>query len=109
MQAGFFCVAVCVALALLLSHAPAQTEPLAMARFAPDEMKWDRAPLGGLRANLVGDEHLPGLYIYRVRFPENFRVQPYFHPDDRVVTVMSGTLHKGQGNRFDENAMKALP
>ena len=28
----------------------------------------------------------PGMYVYGVRFPANFKVQPYFHPDERVVT-----------------------
>jgi hypothetical protein len=59
--------------------------------------------------NLVGDEQKPGMYVYRVRFPANFKVQPHFHPDERVVTVMSGTLYMGYGEHFDESAMKALP
>jgi hypothetical protein len=28
---------------------------------------------------------------------------------ERIVTVMSGTLYMGYGDRFDESAMKALP
>ena len=37
------------------------------------------------------------------------KVQPHFHPDERVVTVLSGTLYVGFGEVFDESAMKALP
>ena len=39
----------------------------------------------------------------------NFRNEPHYHPDDRIVTVISGTLHVGFGERFDESAMKVLP
>jgi quercetin dioxygenase-like cupin family protein len=70
----------------------------------------DAAPLiGGQRANLAGDELKPGMYAYRFRFPANTKVQPHFHPDERVLTVMSGTLHVGYGEQFDESAMHALP
>lgn len=49
------------------------------------------------------------MYMYRSRFPANYKVQPHFHPDERVVTVMAGTLYVGYGEQFDESAMKALP
>jgi uncharacterized RmlC-like cupin family protein len=109
MKTNIFRVTGCIALALFVSGASAKAEPLATARLAPDEFKWDRTPSGAQRVNLVGDEQKPGMYIYRVRFPANFKVQPHFHPDERVVTVMSGTLYMGYGEQFDESAMKALP
>ncbi len=46
---------------------------------------------------------------HRVRFRANAKVQPHFHPDERIITVLSGTLYMGYGDRFDESAMKALP
>jgi quercetin dioxygenase-like cupin family protein len=49
------------------------------------------------------------MYMYRVRFPANAKVQPHFHPDERIITVISGTLYMGYGDSFDESAMKALP
>ena len=109
MKANIFRVSGYIAFALLVSGASAQTEPLATARLAPDEFKWDRTPTGAQRAKLVGDEQKPGMYMYRFRFPANFKVQPHSHPDERVLTVMSGTLYVGYGEQFDESAMKALP
>ena len=109
MKADIFCTAGCIALALFVSSGSAQTEPLTTTQLAPDEFKWDRTPFGGQRVTLVGDEQKPGMYVYRVRFPANFKAQPHFHPDERVVTVMSGTLYMGYGEQFDESAMKALP
>ena len=97
-----------VALALFISGAAAHADPLVGARVAPDEMKWEQG-LGNPRAKLVGDDQKPGMYMYRSRFPANAKVQPHFHPDERIVTVLSGTLYVGYGEKFDESAMKALP
>src|ERR1041384_1765113 len=88
----------------------AQAEPLASVRVTPDELAW-KGPLGGglHRADIVGDDKKSGIYIYRVRAPAGVRMKPHFHPDERVVTVISGTLLMGYGDKFDEAAMKALP
>jgi len=109
MKADIFSVAGCIALALFIFNGSAQAEPLATTQLTPDRFKWDPTPFGGQKVTLVGDEQKPGMYVYRVRFPANFKVQPHFHPDERVVTVMSGTLYMGYGEQFDESAMKALP
>jgi len=109
MKADIFSVAGCIALALFIFSGSAQAEPLATTQLTPDRFKWDPTQFGGQKVTLVGDEQKPGMYVYRVRFPANFKVQPHFHPDERVVTVMSGTLYMGYGEQFDESAMKALP
>ncbi|MEI9925414.1 MAG: cupin domain-containing protein [Bradyrhizobium sp.] len=98
-----------VALALLVLDVSAQSEPIAVTRLAPDEFVWVPTPVGGQRVNLVGDDHKPGMYMYRLRFPANLKVQPHFHPDERIATVISGTLYMGYGEQFDETALKALP
>jgi quercetin dioxygenase-like cupin family protein len=108
MKAGIFRTT-CVALVLIVSCSLARAEPIAATRLTPGELKWEREPSGVQRAYLVGDEKKPGMYTYRVRFPANHKVQPHFHPDERVVTVISGTLYVGYGEQFDESAMKALP
>jgi quercetin dioxygenase-like cupin family protein len=95
----------------LVSWGAAQAEPLAQVRFAPDELKWQASPLGAgpQRATVVGDDKKAGVYVYRTKFPANHKVLPHFHPDERVVTVISGTLYMGYGDAFDEPSMKALP
>jgi quercetin dioxygenase-like cupin family protein len=109
MMANILRVTGYIAFALFVSGAPAQTEPLATARLAPDEFKWDASPAGGQRVILAGDEKKPGIYVVRARFPANSKIQPHFHPDERFGTVISGTLYMGYGEKFDESAMKALP
>jgi hypothetical protein len=34
---------------------------------------------------------------------------PHTHPEDRIYTVISGTWHVGQGDRFDPAGLQALP
>src|SRR5436309_15543808 len=95
MKTNIFEVTGCIALALLVSGASARAEPLTTARLAPDELKWTQSATGNPRASMVGDEQKPGMYMYRVRFPANAKVQPHFHPDERIITVLSGTLYMG--------------
>ena len=97
------------ALAIFMTAALAQSTTLEPARLVPDELKWTVTPFGTSRADLAGDEKKHGMYAYRAVFPANFRTQPHFHPDERIGTVLSGTLLVGFGEQFDESKMKALP
>ena len=87
----------------------AQGEALVPARLTPEELKWVTAPTGNAQAVVAGNQRDQGLYMYRTRFPAGFRNQPHFHPDQRIVTVMSGTLYVGYGEKQDGSQMKALP
>ena len=102
-------VACTAALAFFMTAAFSQGTTLEPARLAPEDLKWAVTPTGTPRANLAGDDKKPGMYAYRAKFPANFRNQPHYHPDDRIVTVLSGTLHVGFGEQFDESKMKVLP
>jgi quercetin dioxygenase-like cupin family protein len=83
-------------------------EKLPLLRLPAAEIDWNDDAGAVLRRTIAGDQTKPGLYAYRVRFPEGFRNTPHFHPDDRIVTVIEGTLHVGFGKTFDERAMRAL-
>ena len=96
-------------LPLLVSFALAQGEPLRPALLVPGELTWAPGPAGALLARVVNDSTTPGIYVVRAKFPAGFRVPPHFHPDDRIVTVLSGTVYVGYGEQFDEAKMKALP
>ena len=103
-RVGFTVLALLVTMAVF-----SVSEALEPARLTPDELKWVVTPSGVHVARLAGDDKTAGMYVIRLRFPANFKVQPHFHPDDRVTTVLSGTLHVGYGERFDEGALKPLP
>jgi uncharacterized RmlC-like cupin family protein len=81
-------------------------------RLAPDEIQLttDASRPGSMAmATLAGDMGKAGLYAARVRIPDQLRILPHTHPDDRLVVVLSGTLHVGFGERFEPALMKALP
>jgi hypothetical protein len=46
------------------------------------------------------------MYAAHSRLPANLRIAPHFQPDERIVTVLSGTVHFGYGERFDERVLE---
>jgi quercetin dioxygenase-like cupin family protein len=98
-----------LALSAAFSLPPAHGESLVPVRLTPEELKWVAQPNGNQQAVMAGNQKETGLYMYRTRFPANYRNKPHFHPDQRIVTVMSGTLYVGYGEKMDDNQMKALP
>src|SRR6185503_19726485 len=57
---------------------------------------------------LRGDPNRPGAYTIQLNVPANTRIEAHEHPDDRIVTVISGTWHFAYGARFDEKHLKEL-
>jgi quercetin dioxygenase-like cupin family protein len=78
----------------------------------PAELKWEKnsTQSGPLTAVLFGDPAKPGPYIIRVRFPPNILNAPHSHPDDRFITILSGTALVGQRDKPDrQKAVKLVP
>jgi len=88
---------------------PGGAEGLPIVQLRADELVWAQTPAGLQQATLVGDPGKAGLYVMRGKLPPGFRIPPHSHPDERVVTVLSGTLCLGFGDQFDEARLKALP
>lgn len=57
-------------------------------------------PAGAQSIVLKGDPSKAELFTLRVKFPNNYVVQPHYHPTWEHVTVISGVLHLGMGDRF---------
>jgi len=80
--------------------------------FTPDAIKWEAGPAslppGAQTAVLEGDPTKPGFFVMRARLPANYRIPPHWHPRWERVTVISGTLYLGAGERFDEPAARAM-
>jgi quercetin dioxygenase-like cupin family protein len=105
-------IRVIVGAALLASLAAfvfAQSAGLPLVQVLPADLKFTPMPNGTLQAPVVGDSTKPGLYAIRVRIPAGTRLLPHFHPDERIVAVLGGTLYVGYGEQFDEQKMKAMP
>ena len=71
------------------------------------------APVGNATnmdaAFLIGSPAQPGLYTIRVHLKDGGLMPPHSHPDDRMITVLSGTLHYGFGTEAEPTATKAYP
>jgi quercetin dioxygenase-like cupin family protein len=58
-------------------------------------------PKGGQTVVLHGDPTKPGLFILRAKFPPNYVVPPHTHPGFETVTVLSGAMGSGMGEKAD--------
>lgn len=94
--------------ALFMMAASSQDAALSLARVSADELKWVAVPSGLQVARIAGDQTKPGVYTYQAKFPAGAKVPPHFHPDERVIVIVSGTVYFGYGEQFDESKMKAL-
>ena len=43
----------------------------------------------------------PGAFILRTKFPANYHVPPHTHPFTEGVTIISGSMGNGMGEKFD--------
>jgi hypothetical protein len=80
---------------------------------SPSDVKWGPAPpvvpSGAQAAVLAGDPFKDGSpYTLRLKMPDGYRIAPHWHPTDENVTVISGTLGAGMGDKFDRTAGKLL-
>ena len=79
----------------------------------PDQMTWGPAPAmlpaGGKLAVLEGDPTKPRAFTMRLQMPDGYTIPPHFHPSLEHVTVISGALKVGMGDKFDESQMQTLP
>lgn len=99
-----------VLMALALTSARAvDLDSTAVGYQLPDQIKWTGNPNVAETAVLHGNPIEPGLYIELVKWhPHNFS-HPHFHPNDRYITVLSGTWWVGTGTKFDTDKMVPMP
>jgi hypothetical protein len=95
-------------LALVCASAT-ELNPAAVKFTLPDNIPWKVNPNGADNAVLLGDPVKEGLYIVLVRWHAGHMSHPHFHPNDRFITVISGTWWVGTGTKFDPDATVAMP
>jgi hypothetical protein len=78
----------------------------------PDRIGWKDAPVslpeGAHVAVLRGDPTKPGLFTMRLKFPAGYIVSPHWHTADEHVTVLTGVLYIGMGERFNRSETRAV-
>lgn len=96
----------CAAVAAVSLSAPA------WAMHGGEGLKWGDGPpvlpKGAKMAVLQGDPSKPGPFVMRLQFPAGYKVAPHSHSKDENVTVMSGTMMLGMGDKPDVKAMKTI-
>src|SRR5262249_51812405 len=89
-----------IAMGVLLGYAkapapapakPPALDPAALVYQSPDQIKWTSGAGGNSQAVLYGDPTKPGLYIILNKWSDHHNSRPHFHPNDRFITVLSGT------------------
>ena len=83
--------------------------PAALAYQLPNQIKWTDNPNGAKQAILTGDPDKPGLYVVLVKWTAHKMSRPHFHPNDRFITVISGTWWVGTGSKYDPDSTVAMP
>ena len=77
------------------------------------DVKWGEPPPmlppGAKMAVLYGDPAKPGLFVIRAKTPAGYKIPAHSHPSDETVTVLSGTLMMGMGDKLDAKVAKPLP
>jgi quercetin dioxygenase-like cupin family protein len=99
-----------LAVLLLGASAIAQTPAHVMANVA--DAKWGPAPPmlppGAQIAVLAGDPGKPAPYTVRLKFPAGYDIPAHSHPTDENVTVVSGDLFMGLGNKLNKTGAMAV-
>ena len=80
----------------------------------PGDVKWGPAPpdlpTGIQLAVLDGDpSKAGGTYTLRAKLPDGCVVPPHWHSMDENLTVISGELGMGMGEKFDKDKLRYLP
>jgi hypothetical protein len=83
--------------------------PAALAFKLPDQIKWVDNANGASNAVVYGDPAKPGLYIVLNKWHPHHMSRPHFHPNDRYITVISGTWWVGTGSKYDPDSTVAMP
>jgi quercetin dioxygenase-like cupin family protein len=89
---------------VLVSGCLCLSSPAAAQVNAPD-LKWGPAPAvfpaGAQMAVLSGDPAKSGVFVIRLKMPAGYKIPAHQHPTDEYVTVVSGDLSLGMGDKLD--------
>jgi hypothetical protein len=93
----------------LVSVNAAGPDPKVLAFTLPDKIHWTDNPGGASQAIITGDPAKPGLYIVLTKWHPHHMSHPHFHPNDRFITVISGTWWVGTGTKYDPDSTTPIP
>jgi quercetin dioxygenase-like cupin family protein len=104
---------VAVSLVIVLAASAQDTKESSHVLVSGPEIKWGEPPLvlekGASFAVISGHPFKPGTFVVRLKMPAGYKIAPHWTPTDEHVTVLSGTLSVGMGEKFAPAAMKDVP
>jgi hypothetical protein len=78
----------------------------------PTKLAWGDAPpslpAGAKIAVVSGDPSKPGPFVVRVQVPAGYKIMPHWHPGDENLTIFTGTVKLGMGDKWDESKMQEV-
>jgi hypothetical protein len=75
-----------------------------------DKIQWkDNAAGTNASAPIYGDPTKPEPYAMFLKWKAGNMSRPHFHPNDRYITVLSGTWWVGSGPKFDPESTVPMP
>lgn len=93
----------------VLGAARADLNPAALQYKLPSQIEWKDTSIGAKMAVMHGDPDKPGPYIVLIKWGPHQMSHPHFHPNDRFITVISGTWWVGTGSKFDPQTTVPMP
>lgn len=108
------CAYVCATIAVGLLVAPAawaQKHDSHMQVTTPKDLKWvdvPSLPPGAKAAIIEGPMNQAVPFTVRLKFPANYKIPAHSHEGIEHVTVLSGTLNMGTGDKLDMKKTTAL-
>jgi len=75
------------------------------------DVPWEDAPgmVKGVKTVLQYGDPAKGPYIILLKFPKDLPNPPHYHSADEAVTILSGTMITGEGEKVDEASGKVVP
>jgi hypothetical protein len=87
----------------------ASMDAKAIAIQLPVDLQWKANGSGAETVALMGDASKPGMYVILVKWTAHHNSRPHFHPNDRFITVLSGTWWVNTGRNYDPDHMLPVP
>ena len=87
------------------------TEGTGHRMLTPGDLTWVEVPslpLGAKLALIEGPLNEPVPFTFRLQFPANYQIPAHWHPAVEQVTVISGTVNMGIGDKLDTQKTKPL-
>jgi|SRR5262249_36996537 len=96
-------------LSAFLGSIPAAAQQIDATAATPESVNWNPAPFPGITiAVAAGNLTATGMYAIFVKFAPGAKALPHTHPDQRIVTGLSGTIRVGIGPENNEGKAAVL-